>query len=60
MPESKESTDIRDSAVEQSGVENYLPGMPVLSTDPGRVERFLTNLFRRRGEVRMVVRRAKR
>ncbi|WP_251343026.1 hypothetical protein [Haloplanus halophilus] len=27
----------------------YLPGMPRLSNTPGRVERFLTRLFRRRG-----------
>jgi hypothetical protein len=36
---------------------NYMPGMPRLSTSPGRVERFLTRLFRRRGGRRVVLRR---
>jgi hypothetical protein len=36
---------------------NYLPGMPRLSGSPGRVERFLTRLLRRRGGLRVVVRR---
>ena len=27
---------------------NYLPGMPRLSRDPGRVEQFLVDLVRRR------------
>lgn len=34
----------------------YLPAMPSLSTARGRVERFLVNLFRRRGGLRKVVR----
>lgn len=37
--------------------EYYLPGMAQLSDGPGIVERFVTNLFRRRGTYRMVVRR---
>ena len=36
---------------------NYLPGMPSPSATPGRVERFLTRLFRRRGGLRVVYRR---
>lgn len=32
----------------------YLPGMPRLSTTPGRFERFVKNLFRRRGGLRVV------
>lgn len=42
---------------DQSDFVNYLPGMPRLSTSPGRVERFLTRLFRRRGGLRVVLRR---
>jgi hypothetical protein len=40
----------RDATTEPTDFVNYLPGMPRLSTVPGRVERFLTRLFRRRGE----------
>lgn len=35
---------------------NYMPGMPKVSSEPGRVERFLTRLFRRRGPLRAVYR----
>jgi hypothetical protein len=35
----------------------YLPGMPSLSSGPGRVEQFLTRLFRRRGGLKVVYRR---
>ena len=45
---------------EQNGSKIYLPGMPQLSTEPTRVERFLTRLFRRRGGLRRVVRRKSR
>lgn len=38
-------------------IENYLPAMPPLSITPGRVERFVTSLFRRRGGLRPVTRR---
>lgn len=41
----RETTAARD----QHDFENYLPGMPQPSNDPGRVEQFLTTLFRRRG-----------
>lgn len=36
-------------------VVNYLPGMPRLSSEPGRVGRFLRKLLRRRGGLRPVV-----
>jgi len=35
---------------------NYMPGMPKLSSDPGRIETFVTRLFRRRGPLRLVFR----
>ncbi|WP_166377348.1 hypothetical protein [Halorubrum sp. BOL3-1] len=35
---------------------NYMPGMPKLSNEPGRIERFLTRLFRRRGPLRATLR----
>jgi hypothetical protein len=41
---------------EQIAPDVYLPAMPSLSAARGRVERFVTNLFRRRGELRKVVR----
>lgn len=37
--------------------ENYLPGMPRMSTGPGRVERYLSQLFRQRGSYRIRLRR---
>lgn len=43
-----------DDATEETLV-NYMPGMPSPSTQPGRVERFLASLFRRRGALRPVV-----
>ena len=50
-----QTTEIRyDTADDQSGSVNYLPGMPRLSTSPGRLERFLARLFRRRGGLRVV------
>lgn len=42
---------------DQTVFENYLPGMPAVSGEPGRVERFLTRLFRRRGTFDVRVRR---
>jgi len=47
----------RNGSDEQHDFVNYLPGMPRLSGSPGRVERFLTRLFRRRGGLRVVRRR---
>jgi hypothetical protein len=49
-----------DETTEQSEFEYYLPGMPSLSAAPGRVERFVTTLFRRRGPVYVRVRRQSR
>jgi hypothetical protein len=47
-----------DRTEDESQVElvNYLPGMPTLSREPGRFERALAALFRRRGPLRPVVR----
>lgn len=45
----------RDDTAEETLV-NYMPGMPTLSAEPGRIERFLTTLFRRRGALRPVAR----
>jgi hypothetical protein len=42
---------------EKSIFQNYLPAGPSPSSEPGRVEQFVTNLFRRRGGYRHVVRR---
>lgn len=42
---SRPSEDIDDATDE---FVNYMPGMPTLSRTPGRVERFLTGLVRRR------------
>lgn len=39
--------------------EYYLPGMPSLSAGPSRVEQFLKQLFRQRGEYRLVARRVR-
>lgn len=47
----------RENTVETTRPENYLPAMPPLSITPGRVERFLTTLLRRRGGLRRVTRR---
>ncbi len=44
----------RDDAAQETLV-NYMPGMPTLSNEPGRIERFLATLFRRRGPLRPVV-----
>jgi hypothetical protein len=41
----------------QPAFQNYIPGMPRASNEAGPVERFLTRLFRPRGEYRVRVRR---
>lgn len=46
--------------VEQREYEHYLPAAAGLSTEPGPVERILKTIFRRRGDVRTVVRRRDR
>ena len=40
----------------QAELVNYLPGMPTLSREPGRFERALATLFRRRGPLRPAAR----
>jgi len=50
----------RDETAEQSEFEYYIPGMPSVSATPGRVERFVTKLLRRRGPVHVRVRRQSR
>lgn len=52
---SNQYTEGRDEADREPFV-NYMPGMPTLSTEPGRVERFLARLLRRRGGLRPVAR----
>lgn len=43
--------------VEPSTADYYLPGSAGQSSEPGRVERVLKTIFRRRGEVPQIVRR---
>lgn len=45
-----------DTEETQAELINYMPGMPTLSSEPGRVERFIKTLFRRRGPLRPVAR----
>lgn len=45
-----------NAADAQADADIYLPAMPQLSNAPSRIERFVTNLFRRRGELKLVVR----
>jgi hypothetical protein len=42
-----------DESATQSESEFYLPGMPKLTSEAGRVERFLGNLLRQRGRYRV-------
>jgi len=51
MKESDEQT----SGTAQDGLINYMPGMPAVSSQPGRIERFLKRLGARRGKLRRVV-----
>lgn len=44
--------DDRTAADDQPTFETYLPATAPVSTEPGRVERFLTRLFRRRGRIK--------
>lgn len=57
MRDTQTTDALRDVSEDQFDFVNYLPGMPRISTSPGRVERFLTRLFRRRGGLRVVLRR---
>jgi DNA polymerase II small subunit/DNA polymerase delta subunit B len=45
-----------DESDEQTTPDIYLPAMASLSTDAGRVEQFVANLFRRRGGLRAIIR----
>lgn len=56
MQQSQADADDRQSD-DQPAFENYLPGAPRISTEPGRIERFLTSLFRQRGSYRIRLRR---
>lgn len=57
MERNAESGESRQSGTDESGFDYYLPGTPTVSSDPGRIERFVTRLFRRRGGLRPIVRR---
>jgi len=59
MERNAESGESRESGTEESGFDYYLPGTPTVSSGSGRIERFLTRLFRRRGDLRPVVRHRK-
>lgn len=48
--------DTAESETTQDKFVNYMPGMPTLSSEPGRVEQVLQNLFNNRGRLRAVVR----
>jgi hypothetical protein len=54
MEETKQRGADRSDAVDQPQFGNYLPGMPRLSHEPGRLERFLGSLLRPRGTLRVV------
>ena len=51
MRDTRTTDDEMDAAEAPTRFVNYLPGMPGFSDSPGRVQRFLTRLFRRRGEL---------
>jgi len=46
----------RERSTARNDTVTYLPGSPTLSGEPGRIERFVRNLFRRRGALRPVAR----
>lgn len=48
---------VKRDADEQTAFNNYLPGMPAVSEEPGRIERLLKRVFRRRGAFGLRVRR---
>lgn len=56
MQQSRPDRSSRPSA-DEPAFQNYLPGMPRVSSEPGRVERFLKRLFRQRGTYRVRLRR---
>jgi hypothetical protein len=49
-----------DESDEHTTPDIYLPAMASPSADPGRVERFIANLFRRRGGLQAIIRSRKR
>jgi hypothetical protein len=51
------TSDEQTGSTERSEMDYYLPGTYGPTDRPGRIERFVTNLFRRRGGLRAVVRR---
>ena len=54
MERTRESTDRTTdrTADEQPTFQAYLPASPTVSSRPGRVERFASRLFRRRGPLK--------
>ena len=55
-----ERSDDAAETSEQSAADYRMPAMPRVSPEPGRVERFVTNLLRRRGTYQHIVRRKSR
>jgi hypothetical protein len=49
MERTRDRSADRTTATDRSETEFYLPGIRPFSTDGGRVGRFITRLFRRRG-----------
>jgi hypothetical protein len=47
---------LEDERDETTEIEHYLPATPSLSGEPGPIEKFVTTLFRRRGERPIIVR----
>ena len=60
MEETTDAGSDRSDSTEREERKYYLPGMPRASADPGRVERFVTDLLRQRGGYEAVVRRVDR
>lgn len=56
MGATKHHSGDQSTAAERSDTKYYLPAMASHSSEPGRVERILTTIFRRRGEVALLVR----
>lgn len=52
MEQKQENT--RRGTTPEDNLVNYMPGMPNLSAESSRVQRFLSKMFRRRGKLRPV------